>query len=120
KSYRMIGAELSIEYSAYESGMGRFVAPGKGEFQGRKALLERQAEGQKWQLVTLQVKDVTDADALGNNALFRNGQLVGRATGGNYGFRVDCSLALAMVAPEHAALGTELEIEILGTRYPAS
>jgi dimethylglycine dehydrogenase len=120
KSYRMIGAELSIEYSAFESAMDRFVAPGKGEFPGREALLQRHAEGQKWQLVTLQVRDVTDADALGNNALFRNGQLVGRATGGNYGFRVDCSLALAMVEPEHSALGTELEIEILGTRYSAS
>jgi dimethylglycine dehydrogenase len=25
-----------------------------------------------------------------------------------------------MVEPKHAELGTELEIEILGTRYPAS
>jgi len=120
KSYRMIGAELSIEYSAYESGMGRFVAASKGEFLGSQALAERQSKGQKWQLVTLKVEDVTDADALGNNALFRDGQLIGRATGGNFGFRVDCSLALAMVEPEHAGLGTNLEIEILGARYPAS
>jgi dimethylglycine dehydrogenase len=29
------------------------------------------------------------------------------------------SLALAMIAPEHANVGTELEISILGTSYKA-
>jgi dimethylglycine dehydrogenase len=60
---------------------------------------------------------VTDADALGNNPIYANGQLVGRATGGNYGFRVEKSLALAMVRPEHADPGTDLEMDILGTRH---
>ena len=32
--------------------------------------------------------------------------LVGRATGGNYGFRVQKSLALAMVKPEFSKVGT--------------
>ena len=60
---------------------------------------------------------MTDADALGNNPIYADGKLVGRATGGNYGFRVEKSLALAMVRPEHAELGTELEMTILGTRH---
>ena len=42
---------------------------------------------------------MTDADALGNNPIYADGQLVGRATGGNYGFRLATSLALAMVRP---------------------
>ena len=67
--------------------------------------------------MTLEVHDVTDADALGNNPIYADGALVGRATGGNYGFRVGKSLALAMVRPEHAAVGTELEMTILGTRH---
>jgi dimethylglycine dehydrogenase len=32
-------------------------------------------------------------------------QLIGRATNGGFGFRVNKSLALAMVKPEHAATG---------------
>jgi dimethylglycine dehydrogenase len=60
---------------------------------------------------------VQDADALGNNALFRNGELIGRATGGGFGFRVNKSLALGMVRPELADPGTELEIDILGKTY---
>ena len=119
KSYRMIGTELSIEYSAFESGMGRFVKADKGDFLGREALLAREREGRTWNLVTLEVAGVDDADALGNNALFRDGEMVGRATGGAFGFRVGQSLALAMVRPEFADIGTDLEIEILGRRYVA-
>ena len=120
KSYRMIGTELSIEYSAFESAMDRFVKPDKGGFLGREALLAREREGRKWRLVTLDVAGVEDADALGNNALSLDGRMVGRATSGGYGFRVGKSLALGMVAPDLAAAGTVLEIEILGRGYPAT
>lgn len=119
KSYRMIGAELSIEYSAYESVLDRFVFPDKGDFLGREALLASQARGLGYLLATLEVLEVEDADALGNNALTVNGELIGRATSGGYGFRVDKSLALAMVRPERAAPGTRMEIDILGQRRPA-
>ena len=119
KSYRMIGAELSIEYSAYESVLDRFVFPDKGDFLGREALLASQARGPDYLLATLEVLEVEDADALGNNALTVNGELIGRATSGGYGFRVDKSLALAMVRPERAAPGTRMEIDILGQRRPA-
>ena len=70
-------------------------------------------------LVTLEVLGTDDADALGNNALTIDGELIGRATSGGYGFRVDKSLALGMLEPRFAAVGTELEIEILGKNYQA-
>ena len=118
KSYRMVGTELSIEYSAYESAMDRFIATDKGDFLGRDALLAWEKNGKKNQLVTLQVNDVKDADALGNNALTIDGEVVGRATGGGFGFRVNKSLALGMVQPKYAELGTEMQIDILGQTYP--
>ena len=119
KSYRMVGTELSIEYSIYESAMDRFVHPDKGDFLGRDALLAWQKEGFKNQLVTLEVQGVDDADALGNNALTIDGELVGRATGGHYGFRIGKSLALGMVRPDLAEPGKEVSIEILGKDYKA-
>ncbi|MEQ9641715.1 MAG: FAD-dependent oxidoreductase [Alphaproteobacteria bacterium] len=120
KSYRMVGTELSIEYAAYESGLDRFVHPDKGDFIGREALLRWRDEGFGNQLVTLEVHDVTDADALGNNPIRHGGELVGRATGGNYGFRVGKSLALAMVPPALAAEGTEFDMDILGKPHPVT
>ena len=120
KSYRMIGTELSIEYAALESGLDRFVRLDKGDFIGRDALLAWRDRGFANALVTLEVADVTDADALGNNPLFHNGELVGRATGGGYGYRLGKSLALGMVNPQLSPPGTALEIEILGQRHPAT
>jgi dimethylglycine dehydrogenase len=99
--------------------MGRFVHPDKGDFLGRDALLQWQEKGFSNQLVTLEVLNVDNADALGNNALTKDDKIIGRATGGNFGFRVGKSLALGMVVPEFANTGTELEIEILGKNYPA-
>ncbi len=120
KSYRMVGTELSIEYSAYESAMDRFIKPDKGDFLGRDALLAWQEAGMNNRLVTLEVEDVDDADALGNNALLADGELIGRATGGGYGFRVGKSLALGMVKPELAEPGSRLEIDILGKTHAAA
>ena len=119
KSYRMVGTELSIEYSAYESGMDRFICNEKENFHGKNELMRWQASGSKNKLVTLEVFDVDDADVLGNNAVTLNGKLIGRATGGNFGFRVNKSLALVMMDTQHSDVGTQCSIDILGKIYSA-
>ena len=119
KSYRLVGTELSIEYAAFESGLDRFVHPNKGAFIGRDALVAWQQRGFKNHFVTLEVGEITDADPIGNEPLFKNGEMVGRATAGGYGWRVGKSLALGFVKPELAEAGTELEIDVLGNVKPA-
>jgi dimethylglycine dehydrogenase len=120
KSYRLVGTELSIEYAAYESGLDRFVHPNKGDFIGRDALVKWREKGFANQFVTLEVHGVTDADALGNEPLFINGEMVGRATAGGYGWRTGKSLAIGFLRPDHAAVGTEVEIDVLGTMLKAT
>ncbi len=120
KSYRLIPRELSIEYSAWESGLDRFVHPNKGEFIGRDALVRLRESGPKWTFVTMEVHGVTDADARGSEAIYKDGKLVGRATHGGFGFRIGKSIALAMVQPEHAAEGSGLQIKILGKLHNAT
>ena len=120
KSYRLVGTELSIEYSAFESAIDRFVRLDKGDFLGRDGLLEWREAGLKNLLVTLEVHDVEDADVLGNNALVRDGATVGRATSGNYGFRTGKSLALGMLPPELAVPRSEVEVEILDRTFRAT
>ncbi len=117
KSYKLIGTELSIEYAGYESGIGRFIHPNKGSFIGRDSLVEWREKGFENTFVTMEVHGVKDADALGNNPIYSNGKVVGRATGGNYGFRVQKSLALGMVGPEYSEAGTKLQMDILGTMH---
>ena len=118
KSYKLIPRELSIEYAALESGLSRFLSMKKPcGFRGKEGLLAWREQGFANAAVTLEVKGVTDADARGSEPIWLGDELVGRATSGGYGFRVEKSLALAMVRPDLAALGTELEITILGERH---
>ncbi len=119
KSYRMMGTELSIEYAALESKLDRFVHLNKGDFIGRDALVKWQEKGFANELVTIRIDNIKDADVIGGNPLYHDGKMVGRATSGNYGFRVEQSLAMGMVPPALASVGTAFEIEILGERYPA-
>ena len=115
KSYRMWGSDLTREYSILEAGLSRFVRLKKDEFIGKEALLLQKETGVPQEFVTLEI-EVTDADALGSEPIFRNGEMVGRATSGCYGHSVGKSLALAYVKSGSGDLGTELEIEILGER----
>ena len=121
KSYRLIPREMSIEYSALESGLDRFVKLDKAcDFVGKAGLSAWQKKGFNNTFVTLEVHDITDADARGSEGIYKNGELIGRATSGGFGFRVNKSLALGMVLSNYAIEGAELEIEILGQRHRAT
>ena len=95
KSYRLPGRELSIEYAALESGLNRFVSENKGDFIGRDGLAEWKSKGLSYGFVTLEIHNVKDADALGNNPIYLDGKVIGRATSGGYGHRIKKSLVLA-------------------------
>ena len=120
KSYRLPGRELSIEYAALESGLNRFVSENKGDFIGRDGLAEWKSKGLSYGFVTLEVHNVKDADALGNNPIYLDGKVIGRATSGGYGHRIKKSLVLAMINPSLIKIGLKLKIDILGTKYDAS
>ncbi len=120
KSYRLIPREMSIEYSAFESGLDRFVKLDKEvDFIGKESLFKWKNNGFENGFVTLEVLDVTDADARGSEAIYKDGKIVGRATSGGYGWRCGKSLALGLVKVEYANVGSSLEIEILGERHKA-
>ena len=120
KSYKLVGTELSIEYSPYESGLDRFIHPNKGSFIGLDALNKWREKGFNNKLVTLEVHDIGDADVLGNNPIYENWSVIGRATGGDYGFRLGKSIALGMVKPQLANVGQKLKVEILGKKHEAT
>jgi dimethylglycine dehydrogenase len=120
KSYKLVGRELSIEYAALESGLERFVDFDKGKFLGRDALVTWCGKGFENRLATLEVHDVTDADARGSEPVTKSGATIGRTTSGGYGWRTGKSLALAMIRPEFSAPGTEVEVRVLGETHRAT
>ena len=120
KSYKLVGTELSIEYSPYESGLDRFIHPNKGSFIGLEALNKWREKGFDNKLVTLEVHETKDAEVLGNNPIYESGNVVGRATGGDFGFRLGKSIALGMVKTDLANVGQKLKIDILGKMHNAT
>ena len=79
--------------------------------------IEKQ-EGVTRQFVTLLV-DAGEADAPYMSTLWHDSAVVGETTSGDWGFRVNASVALGMVRVDLAEPGTELEVEIYGQRYKA-
>jgi dimethylglycine dehydrogenase len=121
KSYRMWGSDLTPDYTPFEAGLDRFVRLNKGAFIGKEALEAQKAAGVPHRFITFEVHDVTDADPLGNEPLFdARGAIVGRATAGYYGHTLRKSLGLGYVKPAFAAVGSSIEIEILGQRKRAT
>ncbi len=101
------------------TGMDRWIAWDKGDFLGRKAALaESKGPPPERQLVTLEI-DAVDADATGYEPVWRSGAMVGFVTSGGYGHTVGKSLAMALVAPEAAEIGSELSVHIVGVERKA-
>ena len=118
KSYGRWGAEYTADTTPAEAGLDRYVRLDKGDFIGRDALLRRQNQGPRYQLVTLAV-DATDADCVGNEPVWHNGSVVGAVSSGGFGHTVGRSIALAYVKPEFDRPGGGFTVEILGEKRPA-
>src|SRR6202042_1050760 len=93
--------------------MDQWIAWDKGDFLGRKAALgESKGLPPGRQLVTLEI-DAVDADATGYEPVWRLGAMVGFVTSGGYGHTIGKSLAMALVAPDVAEIGSELSAHIV-------
>ena len=120
KSFGGWTREFTPDYTAFESGLDRFVDLKRNDdFIGREAALRQRDEDPTRRLGTL-VVDAGDADALGDEPVFHNGEIVGFVTSGGYGHTVDKSIALAYLPPALSKPGNGLEVEILGERRPAT
>jgi dimethylglycine dehydrogenase len=113
--------ELRPIYGAFEAGLDRFVDLSKSDFIGRDAAVAEKATGGKLRRVSFAV-DALDADVLGDEPIWHDGNVIGWVTSGGYGHCVERSLAQGYVP---AALAGHLregafEIEILGDRRKAS
>ena len=100
------------------SGLDRFIAFDKGDFIGREAALAEREAGPKQRLVLLDV-DADRADAMGDEPVWHNGEVVGFVTSGSYGHHVKKSLALAYIDSNLASMDPELLVSVIGERRPA-
>ena len=102
-----------------EAGLGFAVKAAKGDFIGREAVLRKREEGLTRRLVQFRLED-PEPMLFHNEALVRDGRIVGIVTSANYGHALGGAVGLGYVpcAGESAAevLGSRYEIEIAGRR----
>ncbi|RMD90270.1 MAG: FAD-dependent oxidoreductase, partial [Alphaproteobacteria bacterium] len=119
KGYRAWKADLSTDYTLLEAGLERFIRFDKPQdFPGKAALLAEKQQGSKKRFATL-IVDAGEADAPYMSTIWHDGQIVGETTSGGWGYRVGASIAFAMLRPDLAVPGTEVEVEIYGERRRA-
>jgi len=119
KGYRAWKGDLSTDYTMLEAGLDRFVKFDKPQdFPGKAALLAERQRGAAKRFVTL-IVEAGAADAPYMSAIWHNGAIVGETTSGAWGYRVDASVALAMLRADLAVPGAVLEVEIYGQRCRA-
>jgi len=118
KAYRYWSADISPDYSPFESGIGFAVALDKSDFIGRQALLKQKQAGIQQKLCCLILADST-AVAIGKEPIRAGEKIVGWVTSGGYGYTVRKSIAYGYLPVEHAVVGTQLDVEIFGERIKA-
>jgi len=121
KSFGTWAREFRPIYGPFEARLDRFVDLEKNDFIGRDGAMKERHEGPKRRLVTLVVDD-DGVDVMGDEPVWRNGEVIGWVTSGGYAHHANKSVALAYVPAVNANV-TEagaFEVEILGNRRPAT
>jgi dimethylglycine dehydrogenase len=109
-------------YTALEAGLTSYIKL-EHEFIGRAAHEAELATGPGRRLVTLVVEPDPDdpADAIGDEPIWHDDEVVGWVTSGGYAHYSESSIALGYVPTQLADAGSNgnFEIEIIGRRRPA-
>jgi glycine cleavage system aminomethyltransferase T/glycine/D-amino acid oxidase-like deaminating enzyme len=117
KGYRYYGTDLTLLDSPLEAGLGFCVRFDKPSFNGRDALIAARDSGINRRLRTLLVGGEEYVPIYGGEAVYRNGDVIGRLRSCAYGFTVRRNLAYSYL-PVELGPGAAVEVEVFGGRVP--
>lgn len=118
KCYPLNGNDLSPEHTPLEAGLGFAVDLNKAKFIGRDVLVQQKADGLPQRLVALKQLGKSAPPRPGYS-VFAGNQQVGTLCSGGMSPTLSCGISLAYIQAGHNKIGTELEVEIRGKRFPA-
>ncbi|MBQ8656187.1 MAG: glycine cleavage system aminomethyltransferase GcvT [Prevotella sp.] len=113
----LYGDELTADISPVMAGLSMFVKLDKPEFIGREALTRQKAEGTAKKLVGLEIQD--KAIARHDCQVLCGGEVIGTVTTGYRSISTGKSVCMALIDTAHAALGTEVEVQVRKKTFPA-
>jgi aminomethyltransferase len=117
--YPLNGSDLSPERNPIEAGLGFFVDLTKPNFIGREVLLETKEKGPREKLVPFRMKE-KGPPPRPHYSVFENGERIGEVTSGTLSPSLNWGVGMAYVSAARAKIGTEIDIEIRGQKFPAT
>jgi aminomethyltransferase len=116
--YPLNGADLSPQRNPIEAGLGFFVDLEKASFIGRNKLIEIKANGARERLVAFKMTG-KGPPPRPHYGLFSSGNRVGEITSGTLSPSLNIGIGMGYVSSASAKMGTLLEVEIRGQKFPA-
>jgi aminomethyltransferase len=114
----LYGHELTEEITPLQAGLGWAIKFDKPAFVGKEALLAQRERGDYARIVGLVMEGRVPARA--GYPVFAQGERVGEIRSGSFGPSVGKNVATALVAPQAADEGAQLEVEVRGSMHRAS
>ena len=111
KRFPLYGHELADDISPYEAGLGWTVKLDAKDFLGKDQLLKEKQNGAKRKTVCFIVEGRGIARA-GYKMFSLDEQEIGTVTSGTVSPSLEKNIGIALIKAEHAALGSELLVEI--------
>ena len=122
KAYRHFGHDITDEDHVLEAGLGFAVRTAKPDFIGRDAVLRKTEAGLDRRMLQFRLVD-PEPLLFHNEAIVRDGKIVGPITSGNYGHTLGGAIGMGYVPcqgqSEADVLGSGYEIEVAGIRHKA-
>ena len=117
KRYLAYGHDLDTDINPLQAGL-EFAVDWQSEFIGKAALEKIKRGGVKQKMVSI-VLDDKEAVPLGNEPVYREGEIIGQTTSAAYGYRIGAPVALAYVNnDDHQQVAGQLvEIDIARKMY---
>ena len=116
--YPLNGNDLTPEHNPLEAGLGFFVDLGKSDFTGRDILVQAKEQGLKRRLAPFRMQG-KGPPPRPHYSVYRDGERLGEVNSGTLSPSLGYGIGMAYVPTEHSKIGTELEIEIRGQKFPA-
>lgn len=113
----LYGHELNEQIDPFTAGLAFGVKFDSGDFIGRQSLIAKKADTNRPRRVGIEL--ATKRIAREGAQLFAGDAQIGHVTSGTFSPTLEKSIAMAYVAPAHAAVGTTLHVDIRGQREAA-
>jgi len=117
--YPLNGSDLSPERNPIEAGLGFFVDLTKPNFIGREVVSTTIEHGSPEKLVAFRMQ-AKGPPPRPHYSVFDNGERVGDEPSGTLSPSLNYGIGMAFVSAPHAKIGTRIDIEIRGQKFPAT